>query len=177
MITINTKRLILEPSGTKYLKTVHEYASDMENTKYMEHLPNETMEETMNFLKDVDMEWASGSPAFYEFAIIYENQHVGAVSIYINDDLSGELGWIVNKKYWKQGIAYEAAKTLLDYAIRELGIRHFIAHCDAENVASYKTMEKLGMQRTSAHGGRKNRASDEERTEYQYELYIPSKSK
>lgn len=172
MITIYTKRLILKPLGIKYLKTVHEYASDIENTKYMIYLPNETMEETMDFLQKADAEWMGDTPSFYEFAIIYENQQVGAISIYLEGDSSGELGWIINKKYWKQGIAYEAAVALKDFAIRELKITHFIAHCDAENIASYKTMEKLGMSRTSTHGGRKNRASDEERTEYRYELFI-----
>lgn len=172
MIEINTKRLMLKPLGMKYLETVHEYAVDIENTKYMLYLPNETLEETMAFLQKTDTEWASDKPSFYEFAIIYENQQVGAVGIYLEDDLSGELGWIINKKYWRQGIAYEAAAALLDFAIRELRIKHFIAHCDADNVASYKIMEKLGMSRTSTHNGRKNRASEEERTEYKYELYV-----
>lgn len=172
MIEINTKRLILRPLGMKYLKTVHEYAVDIENTKYMKYLPNETLEDTMTFLQKADTEWRSDKPSFYEFAIIYENQQVGAVSIYLEDNLSGEMGWIINKKYWRQGIAYEAAAALLDFAARELQIKHFIAHCDADNIASYKIMEKLGMSRTSTHKGRKNRASEEERTEYKYELYI-----
>lgn len=170
MIVINTKRLILEPLGSRHLKTVHKYASDIENTKYMVHLPNKTMEETMDFLQRAEKEWKSDKPSFYEFAILYKSKQIGAVSIYLNEDLSGELGWIINKEYWKQGIAYEASEALLDYAIKELNIKHFIAHCDAENIASYKIMEKLGMVRTGTCGGRKNKASDEERVEYQYEL-------
>lgn len=176
-ITIYTKRLILKPLGIEYLKTVHEYASDIENTKYMLYLPNESIEETMDFLQKSDAEWMSDTPSFYEFAILYENQQIGAVSIYLEGDSSGELGWIINKKYWKQGIAYEAAAALMDFSINELKIKHFIAHCDAENIASYKTMEKLGMSRTSKHGGRKNKASNEERMEYQYELFIHAKAK
>ena len=39
-------KITLEPLGLKHLKTVHEYASDLENTRYMVHLPNETIEET-----------------------------------------------------------------------------------------------------------------------------------
>lgn len=172
MVVISTKRLILKPLGMKYLKTVHEYASDIENTKYMVHLPNKDIEETKSFLKKADIEWMSETPSFYEFAVIYENQQIGAVSIYLKNFISGELGWIINKKYWKQGFAYEAAAALLDYSIKELKIKHFIAHCDAENIGSYRIMEKLGMSRTNTCKGRKNRASDEERTEYMYELDI-----
>ena len=43
MITIHTERLTLKPLGIQYLETVHEYASDPENTKYMMYLPNETV--------------------------------------------------------------------------------------------------------------------------------------
>lgn len=172
---INTERLILKPLGTEYLESVHEYSSDLENTRYMINLPNETLEETRDFLQKAENEWQCDTPSFYEFAIIYQDQQVGAVSICLEDESSGELGWILNKKYWRQGIAYEAASVLVDYAVRELGIRHFIAHCDSENAGSYRIMEKLGMTRTSAQGGRRNKASDEERTEYQYEVYIGMK--
>ena len=172
MITINTRRLTLKPLGLKYLSTVHEYASDVENTKYMVHMPKDTIEETIYFLQKVDEEWMREPPSFYEFAVIYKNRHIGAVSVYLNNDQSGELGWILNKRYSNRGIAYEAAAALLDFSIRQLQIKHFVAHCDAENTASYKIMEKLGMMRTSTHKGRKNKASEEERTEYQYERYI-----
>lgn len=172
MITIHTKRLTLKPLGIQYLKTVHEYASDPENTKYMMFLPNETIEETIEFLQKADEEWNRSKPSFYEFAILYEDRQVGAVSISLEDDSSGELGWIINKKYWKLGIGHEAASALVDYAVREFHIKHFIAHCDAENMASYKIMEKLGMSRTGVSEGRKNRASDEDRREYQYEMYV-----
>ncbi len=172
MQTIHTERLMLTPLGMKYLETVHEYASDPENTEYMLCLPNETIEETKEFVQNAQLEWAKDKPSFYEFAILYEKQHIGAVSIYLNEDASGELGWIINKRYWRQGITYEAASALLQYAKKELNVHHFIAHCDSENIASYKIMEKLGMSRTGASGGRKNRGSEEERTEYVYELHI-----
>lgn len=172
MIEITTQRLVLRPLGTKYLETVHVYASDIENTRYMMRLPNDSIEETQAFLEGAEKEWESEHRSFYEFAIIYEGKHVGAVSIYLEDDAGGELGWIINKACWRQGIAYEAATALLAYAKEALGIRRFIAHCDAENEASYRIMEKLGMIRTGAYGGRRNKSSDEDRMEYQYELFI-----
>lgn len=61
MLTIKTERLTLKPLGMKYLETVHEYASDLENTKYMLFLPNESIEETKEFLQMADKEWAGAS--------------------------------------------------------------------------------------------------------------------
>ena len=67
------------------------------------------------------------------------------------------------------GYASEAAAALLSFAEKELGIKHFTAHCDTENTASRRVMEKLGMKLSDEHGGRKNRLSDEERREYLFE--------
>ena len=169
MIEITTERLTLKPLGMQYLETVHAYASDIENTRFMMFLPNDTIEETIEFLTYVEEEWKKERPDAYEFAILMDGKQVGAVSLTLEEDV-GELGWIVNRKYWRQGIAYEAAKALVEYAKAELGVAHFIAHCDAENAGSYKTMEKLGMARTAVNEGRKNKSSEEERLEYQYEI-------
>lgn len=170
-IEIFTKRLLLKPLGSEYIQTVNDYAMDYENTKYMCHLPNKNEEEAISFLRNVDVEWEKEKPAYYEFAILYRNKHIGAVSIYFEKGI-GELGWIVNKKYWGNGFAYEAAKALIKYSIDNMGTTHFIAHCDTENVASYKVMEKLGMVRTGEWGGRRNKAATCDTFEYRYELIV-----
>lgn len=96
----------------------------------------------------------------------------GGISLYIYDNKIGELGWIINKSYWKQGYATEAARALMEYAITELGIKHFIAHCDSENVGSYSVMKSLGMVLKNKTLGRKNRASDENRVGLEYEYVL-----
>lgn len=171
-IEIITRRLCLKPLGSEYFQTVNDYAMDYENTKYMCHLPHQNIEETINFLKNADAEWLKEKPEYYEFAILFRNQHIGAVSIYFENGI-GELGWIVNKKYWGNGFAYEAAEALVTYFIDNMETTHFIAHCDTENVASYKVMEKLGMARTGKWGGRRNKSALRDTFEYQYELIIP----
>ena len=175
-IVITTERLCLKPLGSKYLETVNAYAMDYENAKCMCRLPNENVEETVKFLAGVEAEWAKENPAYFEFAMLYHNEHIGAVGIYFENGV-GELAWIVNKKYWRNGFAYEAAKALVSYFTEHMGTTHFIAHCDAENVVSYKVMEKLGMTRTGEYGGRRNRAASEDSVEYQYELHIAFSSR
>ncbi|MCM1386349.1 MAG: GNAT family N-acetyltransferase [Bacillus sp. (in: Bacteria)] len=168
---IHTKHLVLKPLGKQYLKSTISYAMDYENTKYMCHLPDETVEEAEEFLTNVEAEWKKKKPKFLEFAIIYHDIHIGAVSVYFEND-TGELGWIINKNYWGNGFAYEAAKALIDYVKTEIKVNRFLAHCDTENAASYKVMEKLGMSRTGEWGGRRNRSATEDSLEYQYELCL-----
>lgn len=47
-----------------------------------------------------------------------------------------------------------------------------MAYCDINNIASYKVMEKLGMDRTGKCGERRNKSAKEDSLEYQYELYL-----
>lgn len=171
-IQLNTTRLCLEPLGIKYLETTHEYASDLENTRFMVHLPNANKQETLSFLTRVEEEWNANEQTVYEFAIRLNKIHIGAVSLYIDQDKIGELGWIIDKRYWKQGYATEAARALIEYAITKLGIKHFIAYCDSENIGSYKVMESLGMILKEKTYGRKNKASEEIREELMYEYII-----
>ena len=174
MIEIKTERLTLTPLGMKYLAEVNEYALDKDNTKFMMFLPNESVEETMEFLESVERDWASENQMNFEFAILFEGDMVGAISITKEEEnpASVEFGWILNKKYWRKGIASEAAIALMKYAKENMGVTHFYAHCDTENEGSYRTMEKIGMVRTDEYGGRKNKGSDEERREYQYEIDV-----
>lgn len=168
---IKTPRLALRPMAMGYLATVHAYASDPDTTRFMMFLPNETLEETAQFIREAEAEWQKDAPAYYEFAVLLDGAHIGAISVYSTDEPGeGELGWIFDKAYWGNGYATEAARALIDYASHHLGFTRFIAHCDAENRGSSRVMEKLGMRYTGSAGGRKNRSSDEERTELTYEL-------
>lgn len=172
-MNLHTKRLLLVPLGPQYLISTHKYASDLDSTKYMEHLPNTDIRETENFLARVQAEWEKSNPAYYEFAILLNNEHIGAVSIYIdNDNMEGELGWILSKQYWGYGYAVEAAREIINVSVRKLNIRKFIAYCDSENNSSYRVMEKLGMKLCSKTHGRRNKNSNEDREELMYSLEI-----
>lgn len=172
-MNIHTKRLLLVPLGLQYLMSTHKYAGDFDNTRYMKCLPSPNISETKEFLERVQKEWQKASPQFYEYAILLDGEHIGAVSIYINkDNDEGNLGWIINKKYWRNGYAEEAAKGLLNFSVQELGVRKFVAHCDSENMGSYRVMEKLGMSLFSKAQGRRNKSSEENREELTYSLEI-----
>ncbi len=164
-------RLNLVKHGSRFLESTYKYASDIENTKFMVHLPNMSIEETKSFLNAIDEEWKKENPSFFEFAILLDGKHIGAVSVYLNDERNiGELGWILDKDYWGYGYAYEAAMLLVSFCREHLNISHFVAHCDSENIASYKIMEKIGMKLVCVNGNRRNRASQELRREFQYEM-------
>ena len=58
-----------------------------------------------------------------------------------------ELGYVFNSDFHHQGFATESCKTLLDYAFDALSVRRVVAHCNPENTASWKLLERLKFRR------------------------------
>lgn len=55
------------------------------------------------------------------------------------------LFYMIRKERWGQGYATEAARALVEYAFRALEIPVIDAACLADNLASKRVMEKIGM--------------------------------
>lgn len=55
-----------------------------------------------------------------------------------------EIGWIFNRRFWRQGYAYEACKAVIDHAFDRLDAHKIFAEA-IDTVKSVKLMEKLGM--------------------------------
>ena len=160
---IKTQRLTLEPLGTKFLESTHAYASDPELTRLMVFLPTDD-------LKKCEAEAAKERPQFYEMAVLLDGRHIGSVSAYLEQNgTAWELGWIISRDAHGCGYAAEAARALMEYCLENTGIRRFIAHCDSENSASQRVMQKLGLSFAEERSGRKNRGSDEVRSEMMFE--------
>ena len=56
-----------------------------------------------------------------------------------------EIGWRFNRASWGHGYATEAAAIILQHALETLKLPQIIADIDAENSASIRVAEKLGM--------------------------------
>lgn len=55
-----------------------------------------------------------------------------------------EIGYTFNRKYWGQGYASEAVRTLMQYAFTEMQISRICAEADVKNKRSCHLLEKLG---------------------------------
>jgi RimJ/RimL family protein N-acetyltransferase len=58
-----------------------------------------------------------------------------------------EVGWAIHPEEWGRGYATEAARYLMDWSFKELNIHRVVAFCHANNDASVRVMEKLGMKK------------------------------
>ncbi|MEP0944569.1 MAG: GNAT family N-acetyltransferase [Rhizobiaceae bacterium] len=56
-----------------------------------------------------------------------------------------EIGWWLRRSHWRQGLALEAARCVVQMAFSELAIKRLVARVYEQNLASVRLIEKLGM--------------------------------
>jgi RimJ/RimL family protein N-acetyltransferase len=61
--------------------------------------------------------------------------------------VQAELGWTLDPAYRGRGLASEAVRELFRLCFDELGLRRVTANCFADNTASWRLMERVGMRR------------------------------
>lgn len=173
-IELTTERLFIRPLCMKDLNTTYRYQGDKELTRYMLFLPDESIDVTKAFIKGIEAEQKSGNQRRFEFIIFKDSEHIGGISVYLeqdNGEIVGELGWIINEEYQGKGYVTEAARAVMDFSFNTLGLKKLIAHCDARNKASERVMQKLGM-RLERVGTRQYKKTGEVAGEYKYSILL-----
>lgn len=104
------------------------------------------------------------SPRLERTLIIeHEGEVVGDLYLHVHDawaqaevatDGAGavaEVGYVLHPEHGGRGLATEAVEALVDACFSGLGVHRVQASCIADNVASWRLMERLGMRR-EGHG-------------------------
>ncbi|GAB0025506.1 GNAT family protein [Helicobacter pylori] len=104
-------------------------------------------------------------PRDHHVVALHGNTVVGTVQLEITDGLGqdedpdpwrgceGQLGYFVDPAHAGHGYATAMAGAMLALAFDQLGLRRVTAGCFADNIASWRAMERVGMRREQ-HGVR-----------------------
>lgn len=77
---------------------------------------------------------------------------LGAISLRVSSaHLHGEIGYWIGVANWGQGLATEAARVVVDYAVAELGLHRVQGRHFTRNPASGRVLAKLGMRLEGIH--------------------------
>ena len=148
LMELQTDRLSIREFAPGDESDIHEYASDPEVARFMPWGPN-TMAQTREFHAK-KLAPHPDPRVEYELAIVLkaERKLVGGVGMRIKNPAHREadIGYVLNRRYWNQGIMTEAARAMLRFGFGELGMHRIYATCDAQNAASARVMQKMGMQ-------------------------------
>jgi len=144
-VELRTARLLLRPFELTDVDDVWAYASDAEVARYRPLPDPYTRDDAAEF---VDRQMRTNWSRNPEFAIIYGQQVVGGISLHVNPEHeTGELGYLLGRRWWGQGLATEAARAVVDWGFRRFGLHKAYARAHVDNTRSWHVMERLGMTR------------------------------
>ena len=140
MREIRTKRLLLRPFRESDYDDLFEFLSQLEDDEF-EGYPGITWENGREHL-----EYCLGSEEFCAVELKESGKVIGNIYCGSRDFAAREVGYIINKRYQKQGYAAEALSAVIAQAFKD-GAHRVYAECDARNVPSWKLLEKVGLRR------------------------------
>lgn len=143
---IETSRLRFRRFTPDDLDALFELFSDREVVKYLGDGKPATKEETVQHLRNfIERYWEQQH--FGRWALIHkaDGRLIGYCGLRLLNDAIPELGYVLARAYWGNGLATEAALACLRYGFEELRLERIVAATRPENVASQHILKKLGM--------------------------------
>lgn len=148
-IELETKRLFLRRFVVEDAKAMFEnWASDSENVRYVTWDPHPNPQVTQASIERWLLHYQEENS--YKWAICKKEdtkQVIGDISVVSQDPQKEicEVGYILGKNFWGQGIMTEALRAVLHFLLLEVGFKEVQAKYVSLNPASGRVMEKAGM--------------------------------
>ena len=147
-VVLNTKRLTLRPWKESDVDDFFEYASIDGVGQMAGWAPHKDKQESLKIINMfIDKKKT--------FAIEYGGKVIGSLGIEKYNEEScpelqnyraRELGFVVSKDYWGQGIAPEATKRVIQYLFEELDVQIILCGYYTFNSQSKRVQEKCGFE-------------------------------
>ena len=147
-VILETQRLLLRHLILGDLEELFALYNDPEIRRYFPEGVL-SLEETRE-----ELEWhMHGHPDYPElglWATVYKETgkfigRCGLLPWEIEGKLEVEIAYLLDKNFWHQGLATEAANGILRYAFQTLELPRLICLIDPENIPSQKVAERIGM--------------------------------
>jgi RimJ/RimL family protein N-acetyltransferase len=150
VMILETNRLKLRPFQSDDVEAIASYSTKPDFIRFLP-LPPQTMASATEFVARIVADGQPDSKNDWHFAIqIGETSRlIGTVRIGVRqpEHRQGDVGYAVHPDYQGRGYASEALKRLLAFGFENLLLERIWATADVRNVASWRVMEKAGMQR------------------------------
>ena len=137
---IETEELIIRRFELTDQNDLGEYMLQRVNAEF-EGYPDFTRDKIVS-----EIEYRSKSDEFYAIELKKEHKVIGNIYLGKRDFNTRELGYVLNENYQNRGYGSAAARAVIEYVF-EQGVHRIYAECCPENIPSWKTMEKIGLQR------------------------------
>lgn len=146
MTYYKTKRLILRQWQEADL--AHFIALN-QDPEVMRFLQTRSEQETISIVKEFMKHLVRYGFTIYACTLKSNHEFMGFIGLWHRFDMPFspcvEIGWRLDKKYWGQGFAVEAADKCLEIGFLEFNLDEIVSFCSKINIKSERVMQKIGM--------------------------------
>ncbi|QOG04273.1 GNAT family N-acetyltransferase [Flavobacterium sp. MDT1-60] len=139
-----SERLTLRKLSKNDSEEILQLRSDKEINKFLDRKPSKTVEDALNFITSI-IENESGELFYWAITKTGEDKPIGTICLFdfLGDLRKCEIGYELLTEYHGQGIMIEAAKKVIEYAIKTLELKTIDALTHKDNQSSTKLLQKL----------------------------------
>lgn len=143
---LKTKRLLLRqiiPSDAHDLFLLRSHEA---TNLYLDRDLPQSVEEMDKFIAAISETYTNNNGITWAITLANENRLIGTAGFWRIDKTNhrAEIGYMLHPDHWRKGIITEALEAVLDHGFGELKFHSVEANLNPENVASRKTIEKMG---------------------------------
>jgi ribosomal-protein-alanine N-acetyltransferase len=144
---LEAERLILRKLQPQDEDDIFEYASDNEVTRYMTWDTHKSIEDARNFINFTLGRYERDEAGEWGIVLKETGKLIGAIGFVWFDmkNRMAEIGYVLSRKYWGQGIMPEALNRVLRFAFEEMELNRIECCHYLPNEKSGRVMQKVGM--------------------------------
>lgn len=149
MVLLQTSRLVLREFVESDWPALHAVESLPEVARYQSFEPR-SREESRAYITRTMAGAADDPRQTYDLAVVQaaERRLIGRCGLGLASPAFEAMLWYtLHPAYWGRGYTTEAARALVSFGFRELGLHRVWADCDPANPGSWRVLEKLGLRR------------------------------
>jgi ribosomal-protein-alanine N-acetyltransferase len=141
-----TARLWLRPFQPDDLNALTQLYGDAEVMKYIGNGQPRTRAETEALLAQMIRQWEQHGFGRWAMILQATGELIGRCGLsFLHQAEEVELGYLLARAYWGQGLATEASRACVQFGFEALKLDRIVAVARPENRASARVMEKIGM--------------------------------
>ena len=145
---LETERLLLRRMRQDDAQDMFAYASDPEVTRYVLFDTHRSVEDSEVFLRFAVEGYERGDFGGWGVVLKDSGAFIGTCGVDVNfapEHDRAELGYVLSREHWGKGLMPEAVRAVIRFGFGRMELNRIQARCVAENTASARVMEKVGM--------------------------------
>jgi ribosomal-protein-alanine N-acetyltransferase len=143
--SLETPRLRLRKLKMEDAPDVFIYASDSQVTRHLRFAEHHSLADSRAYLERLLLRPDNSADLAWGIEAKETRRIIGGCRLNCElENCRAELGYVLARKWWGQGLATEAVRAVLHFAFTQIRLNRIEARCFPEHTASIRVLEKCG---------------------------------